>query len=58
MTRAEAHAKRLNDWCEENLADDKYGTKVKSCPLDPQFEYDYTGTEYRVEEVPLGSIPA
>lgn len=54
---ADAEAKRLNDWCKAHGLHDgsaDYAVRYKIKPDgDPNFECDYTGTGYTVEEAEL-----
>lgn len=46
----------LHVWLRENEADRtnyRYAETRPACPLDPNFETDYTGTRYYVMPVPL-----
>lgn len=48
---ADRLAAELNQWCVDNGADNGL-INIRDCPLDPQFQCDYTGTEYGVIEIP------
>lgn len=50
---AEAFCERLNAWCRERKADVGCTNREEHPPEDPNFQTDYTGTEYSVVEVPL-----
>jgi hypothetical protein len=54
--KACARSNELNQWCIDNNAAPSTIERSnyawpRSCPLDPQFSCDYTGTWYGVDEV-------
>ena len=50
---AQALCGNLNEWCrEKNLHEANKDWSRITCPLDPHFQCDYSGTKYIVAEVP------
>jgi hypothetical protein len=58
--KAEALVETLEAWCRENSVsrlDDRVSFERRDgikCPLDPQFQCDYTGTSYYLAECEMG----
>lgn len=58
-THAEAACQKLTDWCKDKgcarrrQGDPHHVDRQRSCPLDPNFSCDYTGTAYEVVTIPL-----
>lgn len=54
--RAEQFAEGLNQWCKDHACEMSDGSRYKGQDKpndDPQFQSDYTGTQYSVIEIPL-----
>jgi len=51
---AKEFAKKLNQWCEENISYENEWKVPDTCPFDPEFYCSRPGVDYQIETLPLG----